>query len=260
MVICYYTLEKPLQHAYIVMLAALLPSFIAFFMLSGSFVWQVFWQVFCYLVVIFTLSLILRFKRSWSSVLQAAGLIGPFLVFLIYTLYPDIDAWWLERLTSYMQNTDIEQGDLNLVAYSKYATGMQTTMLVVSAMFNLLLARVWQAAIYNKIKKVRQECYSVTVSGFSSITTLVLALCFYANFNWGLDAFIVSLIPAFFVGISLFHCWHMKNIAKSNRTFALIAFYMVILVMFPFAPIILVCLGFLDVLLDLRSRYSILYK
>ena len=141
----------------------------------------------------------------------------------------------------------------------QYAAGMQAAILSCSAAFNLLIARYWQACVYRKKTQVRKECLSMHLSYVSLV--LMIALGVYGlDMNWALDAFIVSLLPAFFVGCALLHSFAEKNYKKQNRGFILTAFYVGNLIVFPILPLLVVLTGIIDTLFPIRQNFGLTHK
>jgi hypothetical protein len=256
----FYALEKTTSNFIAVFFAAIIPSVIAFFVLDNELSWQIFWQIFSFLSILSFLSYLLRSTSSWSVVLQAVGILGPCLIILIYILYPDIDAWWLERLNSFFANAEVEQSEIDLALYAKYATGMQAIILYSAALFNLAVARYWQACLYSKKKKARADFLQVKISTLTVFFMLILAVAYIFDFAWALDAFIVSMIPCFCVGAAIIHILCEKNVRKKNRLFFLITFYMMNLIAFPFVPLLIIVLGLADYIFSLRSYFGLVYK
>jgi hypothetical protein len=257
-ILSFYALEKPLTNALVVLLAAVLPSIIAFFMLEDTITAQIFGQMCVFLSILFALSYVLRTTRSWSVVLQAIGILGPCLIILLYIMYPGIDNWWLERLTSFFNTAEVEQATEELAAYAQYATGVQAVLLFFSALFNLFLARYWQACLYSKKRQSREEILGVQLSTLSIGLLVLLVVAAWFQLPWALDGVIIALIPAFMVGAAIVHLLCDHNIRKKNRLFYLILFYMMNVVVFPFVPMLIVILGFADYFLRLRERFGLL--
>ena len=258
--VSYYALEAPLKNFIVLMVIALVPSIIALFVIEDELSLHIFTQMTSFIVALGLISYLLREFSSWSVVLQAVGIIGACVIIGIYIAYPDIDAWWLERLKSFFTNSELNQVDESLEIYAKYATGMQVMSLSFSALLNLLFARYWQACVYNKKSKVRQECLQMQLSGVMVVFISFLALCSFLKFPWALDALIVSLLPAFFAGAALFHVLTEKNVRKSNRIFVLILFYMMNLIAFPFVPLFVAIVGLVDYAMQLRARFGLVIK
>ena len=257
-ILSFYALEKPMTNALLVLLAAVIPSILAFFMLEDTITAQIFWQMCAFLSILFSLSYVLRETRSWSVVLQVIAILGPCFIILLYILYPDIDNWWLERLTSFFDAAEVEQVNEELVAYAQYATGVQAVLLFLSALFNLFLARYWQACLYSKKRQSRNEILGVQLSILSIGFLLLLVVAAVFQLPWAIDGIIIALIPAFIVGAAIVHLLCDHNVRKKNRLFYLILFYMMNIVVFPFVPILIVILGFADYFLSLRERFGLL--
>ena len=256
----YYALEKILSAFFLVFLIALVPSIIAFFVLDDGLSSQILWQMVLFMSILGILSYILRTTRSWSIVMQAMGLIGALFVICVYWIYPDIEAMWVAHLKTFFTTTELSDNALDIARFAQYATGMQAAILCCSAAFNLLIARYWQACVYRKKQKVRAECLCMQLSYLSLIVMTGLGLCMFWGFLWALDAFIVALLPAFFVGCAVFHSYCEKRFKKSNRVFFLIAFYVTNMVVFPLVPLFVTTIGVIDTLFPVRQHLSLISK
>ena len=100
-IVSFYILEKESSSHPIVIFASIFPIIIAFFFLADMLLWQVFWQVMLFVGLIIVLSYVLRLYSSWTSLLQFAGVFCAAALVLLYVVYPDIDAWWYDRLASF---------------------------------------------------------------------------------------------------------------------------------------------------------------
>ena len=256
----YYALEKNVSEFFLVLTVALVPSIIAFFVMDDGLSSQILWQMVLFMSILGILSYILRKTRSWSLVIQAMGFIGGLFVICVYWIYPDIEAMWVAHLKTFFSTAELSDNALDIARFAQYATGMQAAILCFSSVFNLLIARYWQACVYRKKQKVRAECLCMQLSYMSLIVMSALGLCMLWNFSWALDAFIVALLPAFFVGCAIFHSYCEKQFKKSNRIFFLITFYLANMIVFPLIPLFVTTIGVIDTLFPVRQHLGLISK
>ena len=259
-IVSFYILEKESSSHSLVTFASIFPIIIAFFFLADMLLWQVFWQVMLFVGLIIVLSYVLRLYSSWTSLLQFAGVFCAAAIILLYVIYPDIDAWWYDRLASFFDPAELAQADVNIASYAKYATGMQAITVLVSVVFNVIVARIWQAGLYDKVAKAKKELLAAKTTYTSLLVILVLLVATVYKVSWGLDALIVALAPAFFVGLSIFHSWLQTRCSKKHRAMVVTMFYIMNLIFFPYLPILVISMGLLDSIVDLRKKFCIKHK
>jgi hypothetical protein len=101
---------------------------------------------------VWSLSLLLRSSRSLALVLQAAAVLAAVLVFSAYLGLGEPSAWWTPRLDAMLGPVFTERG-LDIGEYlpdmARWMTAALVAALVFGALVSLLLARAWQAGLYN---------------------------------------------------------------------------------------------------------------
>ena len=259
-IVSFYILEKESSSHSLIIFAAILPIVLTFFFLEDVVLWQVFWQVLLFLGLIIVLSYVLRSYSSWTILLQFAGIFCAAAIIALYIIYPAIDAWWDERLSSFFDPADLAQANVNIESYAKYATGMQSVTVLISVIFNIIIARVWQAGIYDKVLKVKKELLAAKATYTSLLVISLLVIASIYKVNWGLDALIAILAPIFFVGASLLHNLLQTHCKKKNRALIATMFYIMNLMLFPYLPLLVISVGILDCMIDLRQKIYITRK
>ena len=121
-----------------------------------------------------------------------------------------------------------------------------------AAGFSLLLARYWQALLYNPGEFKREfhtlrlpRQWTITLAGFG----FALWLSNVGITNWAL----IFVIPLSFCGFALIHAWVAASNGNKSR---LIIFYLLWLMIDPIKGI-LILLVLVDALVDFRSRWYI---
>lgn len=149
------TLRKGSFEGFLVLLWITLPSVV--FALMG-YKLQFVYGVLCGSLVSWMLAVVLRETQSWVSLLQVGALLGMIVVVAVHGVMPDINGYWTHLLTNYYTNAkahlalQITAADLKslIVILAKLATGIQAVILLFIAIFNILIARWWQATLYNQ--------------------------------------------------------------------------------------------------------------
>ena len=118
-------LERDAKFIAPVVFALFLPAVIIFLFMSEMIVWQLFWQVVLFLAMVVVLSLVLKKYASWTQVLTFAGGMGLVAIILLYSIYPDIDNWWVERISAFFDPSDLPDIQVDITAYAKYASGVR---------------------------------------------------------------------------------------------------------------------------------------
>ena len=101
---------------------------------------------------VWSLALLLRTSRSLALVLQAAAVLGAGLVMLAYLGLGEPSAWWSPRIQAMLGPVFAERGldiDEYLSDMARWMTAALAAALVFGALLSLLLARAWQAGLYN---------------------------------------------------------------------------------------------------------------
>lgn len=208
-------------------------------------------------------AVLLRQYSSWSLVLQLTAFVSIVAIAVVHVIYPDIQNWWATQLANYFVKTLQATGQVNpddvkpnstvivqLVSIAKpYATGMVVSFLTFNALLQLLLARWWQAAVFNR-GGLRKELKDVRMGYTASVMFIIGLILSY----WGNEV-VVDVMPVIYLtfglaGFSLMHCLLAK--AKYGW-FWLVLTYIVVMI-FGFTPIAMVAL--LDTGFDFRKRMA----
>src|SRR5262249_9120118 len=108
-------------------------------------------------VLICLLACVLASTASWIPVVQGAAACGVILISIIHLIMPGIRAWWLVQLTPYVTqiqaswnlNLPPDQLKLLLDQVSHFATGIIVAGILAFDIVLLLMARAWQAVLFN---------------------------------------------------------------------------------------------------------------
>ena len=253
-------LERDAKFIAPVVFALFLPAVIIFLFMSEMIVWQLFWQVVLFLAMVVVLSLVLKKYASWTQVLTFAGGMGLVAIILLYSIYPDIDNWWVERISAFFDPSDLPDIQVDITAYAKYASGVQAVMVMVSSIINVLIARFWQAGVYSKYKKAKEEAMQARSSYGILLMILLSLVAAVMQINWGIDALIIVLAPMFFVGVSVFHYWLNNHHKSSNKMLPAVVFYLFNFMLFPYATIFTIAMGMVDLFFNVRDRLCVVSK
>lgn len=202
---------------------------------------------------------VLRWSRRWDATLLAmmlASLLAS--VALVQLAEPSLQLYvqameeFLARLQQQLaEQQPAMQDALPAMVSSEFIAGMFGLMLVTGSSLSLVLARSWQAGLYNP-GGFRAEFHRLRLGPASVLLMLLLAgLLFMGGVQYLPWAWIV-LFPLLIAGVALFHAigWQRKW-----RTHWYVIFY-IMLVMWDPLKMIMVGMAMADSLIDFRRRLS----
>ena len=205
-------------------------------------------------------SVVLRETRSLAMAILVLSLLGMLGVVLLYGFAGDPAQWWPEYVRAQLEAALAAQPELReqfeqlselVERVAPVLAGSIAAGLVMNALLCLTLGRWWQAVVLDRPGAVRAEFYalrfnrSLSLAGIVifALATLDLGIVSVLSLQWAL----VIMVPFMFVGLAVAHAT-LSNL-KAGLVW-LVVVYIVALI----APQLLVALGMLDPLLDLRRR------
>lgn len=200
------------------------------------------------------LALVLRQTRSWVPVLLGLIVVGIGSVGLIQTLQPELYAQALELMRGLFDEIQKDlpadkAAELN-EALGQLLAGAWGLVESLSTLFCLLLARWWQAMLYNP-GGFRQEMHALRLPPLvgGSLMAVMLAgpVVSPALLGW----MPVIALPLLVAGVTLVH--GLVGVRGLGGSW-LYAFYVTLILLAQFMAPVLVFIAFLDSLLDFRGR------
>ncbi len=209
------------------------------------------------------LSLVLRSTSSWSILFDAAAAIGIVGIVAFYLALGEPVQFWqlvLNQMLAVMSEqggvAEIELIQQQIPVIAKWLTGLLAAALVVGFIASMMLARWWQALLYNP-GGFRQEFYGLRQSKIAALTVLfILAV---SSLNMGQisdmagDIMLIVLAVYSVVGLALVHALIAM---KGMHSGWLIAIYVLMFFVPPHVMVVLASAGFADSWLDFRGRLS----
>jgi len=203
------------------------------------------------------LGVLLRSSRSLALCLQGAAAFGLLLLIAAYAWLGQPAAWWAPRLDELLGPAFAAQG-LDTAQYfpslARWMTAMSVAALMFGALMSLLLARAWQAGLYNP-GGFGTEFRSLRLGkGFAVVS---LAAVMIATVTSGgvaelaADAVVVLLVVYLLQGLALVHA--VVNSRRAHRGW-LIGLYVVLLMAALQVMPLLALLGWMDAWIDFRTR------
>lgn len=207
-------------------------------------------------------SLVLRVSRSLALTLQVAALAGGVLVLAAHLLLGDPLQWWLPRLQAVLGPALTEHG-LDAASYipdlARWMTAMSVAALVFGVLVSLLLARGWQAALYNpggfgaEFRALQLgRRFAVAAAAVAALAALPAPGATVAA-----DAVFTLLLVYLLQGLALVHALvHARVESPQARRGWLGGMYVVVLLAAPQIVPLLALMGWVDAWVDVRSRWS----
>lgn len=212
--------------------------------------------------MIYLSAVVLRKTMSWSIVLQSISLLVAIVVILLRWCFPDMysgfESLMLKQVT-HMGATDgggsYSQQMLNnqFSAIQVYLNGIYAVFILLASWFNLLIARVIQAQLFNP-EGLGVELRQVRCQVTFTIATVVLCL-FIALIDTGLALNIALILSMSFVlsALSLLHSPVVKRL-QGRSLFTV--FYVVLFLFIPFSLLPVLILGVVDSAYDFRKKLA----
>lgn len=259
------TLRKGAQEGLYVLIAATLPYVAKYYAFpSGSelaFIGLMLTVVNNTLIWLF--AIVLRRYGNWSVVLEYALLLGVVVIGVIHLLYPDVSSWWAHQMNQYLtQTSEMINGagtpatdtQMQMIDFMKgYATGFIVISLLFNVLLQLVLARWWQAVVFNP-GGLQKELHSIHLSHVVGFVFLIgIALSWLINNETVTD--MAPLLYSIFcaAGLSLAHFYFNRK--KKNVWVWLIILYLLLIWLFPLSIVLMAIIGFIDVWVDFRKKW-----
>lgn len=230
------------------------------FWLGGSFIAglklvSVFW------LPVIVLSLVLRETVDLGKTLLIAGLIAISVVLGMYLLMGDPALFWeqmvLEQfpLDEISQQLELNEADLQaaITQSASMMSGAFVTVMMLGALMSLLIARYWQATLYNP-GGFRTEFHDLKLGALPALLAVAVSILAVLL---GLPVFKnvapIAIALFFFQGLAVFHSLvDAKDMSKGW----LVGIYILLLFLLPHTMILLGALGMADNWLNIRKRAS----
>ena len=209
---------------------------------------------------VWLLSLLLRNSRSLALALVGALGLGLLVIAVQFMQTQDLAAAWRELLEPFAQSLteaqliDAAQQEELLGVMAYWMPGVTAAGYFLQSMLALLLARWWQAVLYNP-GGFRSEFHSLRMHrAVAAITLLVLLLGMFLGVGesgfW--DYLVMLLLAGWFLqGLAVVH----GIVGKVGASVGwLVGMYCLVLLVMPQAVTVLAAAGFADAWIDFRAR------
>ncbi len=203
---------------------------------------------------------LLRSSRSLGMALQAGAGFGLLLILVLYIQLGDPRAQWMEILQPLAEGfvesqlLEVEQSQVFVQFMAGWMTGIFAAGFYFQLILAMLLARAWQAGLYNP-GGFREEFHTLDIGrplGLVALVLFGLALVLGEDSSTLARELALLLAPLFLLqGLAVAH----RIVAVSGMSIGwLAALYLLLFFAVPHAALIVIFTGLLDVFVDFRGR------
>ncbi len=203
------------------------------------------------------LGVLLRSSRSLALCLQGAAAFGLLLLIAAYAWLGQPTAWWATRLDMLLGPAFAAQG-LDTARYfpalARWMTALSVAALLFGALLSLLLARAWQAGLYNPGgfgTEFRSLQLGKGFAGVSLVAAMIAGVTSGAVAELAADVVLLLLVVYLLQGLALAHAIVHSRGAQRGW---LIGLYVVMLMAALQVMPLLALLGWMDAWIDFRTR------
>lgn len=260
MIIGLVTLRHGAGQGFIVLVWSAVPSLVMVFLSTDMYFFS---QVLCGGLIVWFLALLLRAHYPWSVLLEIAAWLAIVVVLVAHLAFGgEIYAWWAAKLHALIAqyNQAIVDEDVELMIpkqalfyVTHIATGFLTAMVCLNAVFNLLVARWWQALIFNP-GGLSREFLTIRLSYRLVIGLIIAAVLAALRVEWAFDLLPIFLGAFFIAGFSLMNAWLMRF---KRGWIWLLLFYILLLLRFMIIGAAVMVMAIVDSIVDIRKRWIV---
>ncbi|MGH8509256.1 MAG: DUF2232 domain-containing protein [Gammaproteobacteria bacterium] len=205
-------------------------------------------------------ALVLRVSREQGVMLSAVGVMAGLFVIAMRVTLSDVDAWWEEILKRVLRQAEPDRDVLvpeeMLVELAAVMNPLIAAALELSVVVTLLLARWWQAALYNP-GGFRAEFELLRLPGPLAVPTVIMILYVVYEFvtearPYGVivDLVVVACVLYCFQGLAVVH--HQHRARKHSKVW-LVILYVVLFFTPHYTVFGLAACGLLDRAVNFRG-------
>lgn len=208
----------------------------------------------------------LRVTQEMAKAIEIAVVLGIVVVIIFYSAMSDPATFWLRLLNTLIEPLFVAMDDLTIDEKmhfinqaSHYMTGMVVAAAVFSLLLGLLLARWWQAQLFNPGGFGQEFINIKTSSKFATVTLVIIVAALFddgslSELAWNICVPILILYT--FIGAAIFH---VLLSARKNSKVMIPVFYGIMTMLSLMNPLVLMPIAFAglsDTWLNLRARIS----
>lgn len=243
-IVCLVTLRKGMREGLFVLCWGVLPAAVSsYLMASGSVALE---SLIAY-IFLWVMAGLLRATASWRYVFEASAIFSVVIIALFHFLIPDLNEIYLNYLMSFYQDSGVDsenyaQMQIYIQYLVYYFLGLQTTMYMMHNLFCLLIARGFQAVLYNP-QGLSKDLKMIRLGW---LVWIFAAVFFFFGVKmsspWALDTFPVFIALFFFSGLSVIHYWINMKFSKLKGSMLIFYVFLTLLLPFSIVPVMLMAL------------------
>ena len=212
-----------------------------------------------WLPVILLASLLMK-TVSWQRTLQTTFAMSVIALLLFYYFVPEPENFWLTLLEQTLKPLLIE-AQMPLVKIETlfaetipWMTGALIAIIMLGWITTLLLARYWQATLYNP-KGFAKEFQQISLGKIMALLMIAITILSLINNESKLfsELLLLGMVVFLFQGLSISHA--MVNQLKMGKGW-LVGLYIFLLLAFQLVIMILAIVGTIDNFAKFRQRFS----
>lgn len=208
-------------------------------------------------VLMFSLASLLYRFSSWNFLLEFSVFIGFLMVLLLNNYATDLIQAWSITVTTLVTNLeqtkdivlDLEQKAYFIQILTMLAVGLLVLQVLISNVVALLLARAWQASLFNP-GGLAEEFKKIRASKWVSLAVILTSLLCILDYRMAFEFLPVLFLPHLVGAVSLVHHLADKN---PNKQIFLGIFYITALIAASIVMPVLILVGFIDSFYDYRK-------
>jgi len=198
----------------------------------------------------------LAMTKSWNKTLQLTLLVGVAGVLLFHLMYQDAEGYWkpiLEQMKPLLQQSyQLENGKVDEIINeaSSWMTGTFASALAVIAIISLIIARNWQARLYNP-GGFGEEFRQIVIGKQFAIALLVgIAIAAITQNQIVIELVMVGVSIFMFQGLSLAHALVKQREMNAGW---LVGLYILMFIMLIQMIVLLAAFAIIDSFVDFRK-------
>ena len=201
---------------------------------------------------------VLRQSVSWRATLSMAALVAGGLVLVARLLVPDLEGAWVvagqNMLAPFVESGAVgtEELEAALTTIAPFLTGLLAGIFLLSMVLSLIIARYWQALLYNP-GAFGAEFRELQLGRNLSIAVVVLALFGQlAGVPLAMELAFILGVLFFIQGLAVMHgLTHTQGMSN----FWLVGMYVLMVLALPQMFLLIAALGAIDGVARLRERF-----
>lgn len=201
---------------------------------------------------------VLRQSISWRTTLSIAAVVAGALVLAVRLLIPDLEAAWvalgMQMVSPFVESGGVEVEELEaaLVTAAPFLTGLLAGMFLFSMVLSLVIARYWQALLFNP-GAFGTEFRSLQLGSGPSVAVVMLALIgHFAGIPLMLELAFLLAVLFFLQGLAVMHA---VTHARDMNSFWLVGMYVLLVLALPQMFLLIAMIGVIDGVTNLRGRF-----